>query len=253
MFFGKKEQEKKEDVDLSKYLAFIKGQLNKRDLSTRRELSELHTHFEKAPFIYTTINSDFEVLNYNNTLLEYTGLNAVDGITFKNIIHSDDVYVLEQKIKEARRLGDTKALIRLNSQKDVFRLIEWDIIEIDSNVSFVLFGRDVTEVNNEIDKLRKSLHLNKIIIECLPISIISVDKNGFVLYMNGTTLSDFNINESEISSGKHIYELLGDMISYDNFESPQSITLPSGEMLEILNTPMFDGNNLYGYNLTYKK
>ncbi|CAI48163.1 sensor box histidine kinase [Natronomonas pharaonis DSM 2160] len=201
-----------------------------RDVEARRK--RLRALFDKAPDAVVLHDADGAVLDVNERLVENLGYSRseLQSMSVADFEAGHDIESLRAFWSELD-VGETGTLEGTHRRADgsTFPVEIWlNKLEIDGEVQFLAFARDITERKEHESALQRARDELRQIIDLVPDLLFVKDANGEYLLANETTADYYGLAPDEVV-GRTDAEVLPDETEAEAFREQDRHVIDSGE------------------------
>lgn len=237
--------------------AYQKRKSIEESLVQQRNYTE--TILDSLPSIYILMNENFEFVQWNKNLENYTGLNREDlkkKTTF-DLVASEDHEELKKATQRMIESNHAGVELRLKNESGEYAPYFWRgyFIELNNQKYFLSVGVDITKQKNTQQELMDEKRLNEALIESLPGIFYMLDRDGNYVRWNRNFVKELGYSPEEIrimtpadfyneKEEKRILKAVEDVYSEGEQEIEAKITTKDGkEVPYFLTGKVFVQNN----------
>lgn len=207
--------------------------------ATEQALREKEEKFSKAfqtsPYMITiTRASDGKVLEVNDTFCETSGYSKEEALASTTItldiwVHLEDRDVIIEKLKRGERVTEMECRFRLKDETQIIGSISSQLIMLHNELCIISIIEDITEKKRNLDIIKESRAMLKMILDTIPQSVFWKDPEGKYLGCNQVFARNAGFENPEELIGLTDYDLSWPKQDADAYRADDLSVLTKGE------------------------
>ncbi len=205
------------------------------ELALREKEEKFSKAFQTSPYMITiTRAADGKIIDVNDTFCETSGYSREEALASTTIsldiwVHQDERDAIIEKLKREERIREVECIFRLKDNSRIIGSISSQLIMIQNELCIISSIEDITEKKRNLDIIKESRAMLKMILDTIPQSVFWKDPDGKYMGCNQVFARNAGFEHPEQIIGLTDYDLPWPKEEADAYRADDLSVLINGE------------------------